>query len=738
MEDRGTLGALIQRGTTSPDTPQDPTARVPEPCDLRLDDRRDAAGVMFARLSVLPALLATPWLIAGFGLLAFGWFRPIPVTCLAAALAVPVLYYGWRSVPSLPAPGEYALPLPPGRPRLARTPWWTIAAVGAIALAFFADQAVYHSQFVFFILDPGAYYQFAAWIAGHGSSFVPQQAALFGGSHGGALQFARQLPYQTGNSFEMPFMAGLPMVLAGVMWAAGHHTALLLPALLGGLAVLVFAGLAARLIGARWAPLAALVVAVSLPMQFTSRSAYSEPLAEIMLLGGLSLVIDSLRDYTADAAPGGTAFSRRPRRVAAGLGGLLLGLTVLVRIDGASDVLPLIPFCGALFVRRRPQAVPLAIGLAAGLAVGLTDGLVFAWPYLMYTNGSSVLPLAAISALVLAATAAGTLYYRHRPLPRWWNWLDSAALPAPFLILAAFALRPYLQHVRGLNYLGQVIRTYDEIALHWVGWYLGIPVILLAALGAATLTRKVLRGQARSWALPLMLLAWTTVTFLYRPGITPTQPWASRRLVPAVMPAFILLAVWALAGVSAWMRDRWPTDPRRNLVTALCGVLVVAPAAVTNWGPGLSTAHGIGLHADGLADQRTYLGELYWTERLCAKLPARAVVVYLSGWDFKWEGGEVRSICNVPVAGYLHNDGYGSATPSDAPGVLSVVRDIQRAGRVPVLLSRTADQLKPYQASGTAMHIPLLRTTTDPRTVHKPPTAPRPLTIDVWMWTPSS
>ena len=31
------------------------------------------------------------------------------------------------------------------------------------------------------------------------------------------------------------------------------------------------------------------------------------------------------------------------------------------------------------------------------------------------------------------------------------------------------------------------------------------------------------------------------------PAITPDQPWASRRLVPAVLPGFILLAVWALS-----------------------------------------------------------------------------------------------------------------------------------------------------------------------------------------------
>jgi hypothetical protein len=75
---------------------------------------------------------------------------------------------------------------------------------------------------------------------------------------------------------------------------------------------------------------------------------------------------------------------------------------------------------------------------------------------------------------------------------RWWGWLDKAALAVPFLVIVAFGLRPYVQHVRGVSNNGKLVRTYAEIALHWVNWYLGIPVILLATVGAALLTRKVL------------------------------------------------------------------------------------------------------------------------------------------------------------------------------------------------------------------------------------------------------
>ena len=152
-------------------------------------------------------------------------------------------------------------------------------------------------------------------------------------------------------------MAGLPMVLAGGFWIGGVAAAVAMAPLLGACAVLTFGGLAARLAGPRWAPVAALVLALSLPEQFTSRSTYSEPLAQILFLGGLCLVIDSLE-------PTGPGPGSSPA-----LGGLALGLTLLVRIDGASDILPVIPYCGLLLLGRRRQAVPLLGGLVAGRAL---------------------------------------------------------------------------------------------------------------------------------------------------------------------------------------------------------------------------------------------------------------------------------------------------------------------------------------------------------------------------------
>ena len=66
-----------------------------------------------------------------------------------------------------------------------------------------------------------------------------------------------------------------------------------MPAVLGGCAVLSFAGLVGRLCGAWWAVAGELVLAVCLPEVYASRTPLSEPLVQVLLFGGLCLFIDS-------------------------------------------------------------------------------------------------------------------------------------------------------------------------------------------------------------------------------------------------------------------------------------------------------------------------------------------------------------------------------------------------------------------------------------------------------------
>ena len=526
---------------------------------------RNVPGWLLGRVSVLPALVAMAWLLAGLPLLLAGRFAPVLMLVIWVPLAAVLVVFGLRWIPdrwqdTLPAPG----------PDRMRTPWWALAGVVLVAVAFGIEQMIYHSQQIIVSRDPASYVQFGAWIAQHGSLPIPQARAAFSGTHQ-LLQFQSAGFYQVGRAVVPQFMAGLPMVLAAGFWIGGVGAAVAVAPLLGACAVLTFGGLAARLAGPRWAPLAALVLALSMPEQFTSRSTFSEPLAQILFLGGLCLVIDSLESGKAGA------------RVTAGLGGLAFGLTMLVRIDGASDILPVILYCALLLIGRRPQAVPLFGGLVAGALFGGVDGLVLSRPYLASLRGV-LIPLALAAGITLIVAAAAVALRWKRGLPRVRRqWLPNAAAVLAFAVMIGFTIRPYLETVRGSQAIVTAYqradhlpldprRLYSEISLHWVFWYIGVPAVVLGTLGAALLARRCLQGRARAWVLPLMTFGWTIVTILYRPSIVPDHPWASRRLVPAVLPGFILLAVWASGWLLGWLRRmHFGRVARGGLVVGLRG-----------------------------------------------------------------------------------------------------------------------------------------------------------------------
>jgi hypothetical protein len=708
----------------------------------------DTAGRLLARLSVLPVLLVTAWLLAGLPLLLAHHFAPVPTLVVAVPLAVILVVLGLWWIPGLSRiGGRWPDALPAGAPEPApaaepdstaepapaapaRTPWWAVAGVVVVAVAFGVDQMIYHTQQILVMRDPASYLNFGYWIAHHGSLPIPQSRAAFGASHIG-LSFGTSAFYQVGRTIVPQFMAGLPMILAPAFWAGGVAAAIGMGPVLGACGLLVFGGLAARLVGPRWAPLATLVLALSLPDEFTGRATYSEPVAQILFLGGLCLVIDAL-DRDGMAA-----------RVLGSLAGLALGLTLLVRIDGASDILPVVPYIGLLLIGRRRQALPLLGGLVVGGGYGLVDGLLLSRPYLTSIK-SSLEPLALLTGLVIIVTLLVMAWRWERGVPEVrGRWLANGITVLTFVVVAGFALRPYVETVRaptdlttkgvmarfqrGNHLPVDPTRTYAELSLHWVFWYIGVPAVLLAAIAVAVLSRKCLRGQAPTWTLPLVAFAWAIVTFLYRPAITPDQPWGSRRLVPSVLPGFILLAVWATGWLVGRLR-RMGTGPGLRGVLAACLVLLLlVPTAITTFGLKVRSGGPVGVKvaAVGLAFKTSYQGEISAVNGMCAAIPPGSSVLFISGGIAGRLAQVVRGMCGDPVAEIRH------------PRFATVEQDVQsivRAGRRPVLLASTRSQLVRF--GGPDRRIMALHSTWDAHTLTTPPLNPWPFSLIVWMSEP--
>ncbi|MET7402730.1 hypothetical protein ABZS66_55540, partial [Dactylosporangium sp. NPDC005572] len=242
------------------------------------------AGRVLLLLSVVPAVAVTAWLLVAVPLAATGFFHAALVVPAFAAAAVLLL--------------RYTLRLYRRTSRSFTAPWWTVGASLAVAVAFAGFVAATYSQQAVLHRDAGTYAQIGLWLSGHSGLTTPVPYEAFGRA-AEELTFAHPGFYVQGDVIVPQFMTGWPTLLAAVYWVAGWPGMFVLPAVVGGAAVLAVAGLAARLFGPRWAPVAALLLGSAWPMIRASQTTYSEPLACLMLAGGLCLLLDG---WTAGAA----------------------------------------------------------------------------------------------------------------------------------------------------------------------------------------------------------------------------------------------------------------------------------------------------------------------------------------------------------------------------------------------------------------------------------------------------
>ena len=822
----------------------------------------EQAGRGFARLTVLPVIVVVAWLVPGLPLLLGGFFEPVPelliAAPLAAALAVNLLHR---------VPGQW-----PADPGQASERGWPallgIAGTVVIAAGFLAWQLALNSPSVIAARMPGAYFQTGFWIAQHGSLPIPGSLGAFGGAHAG-LRLASIGFAAHGHSVLPEVTPGLPMLLAGGFWTSGTGGGAVISPVLGCLAVLSFGGLVGRLAGRQWAPAGALVLALTLPELYTSRDAFSETAVQVLLFGGLSLVVDALTvsrpgrpavarpaqaaagrepasaGVTASAAANGTtahgpavslgkpgpsettptappadakdgtagegsgqadadrtktaplpvtsaaargrrapgrapallarlrAVGRLPSRAAnaltaeamlAGLGGLALGLTSLMSLASLPYLVPVIPVAGVLVVARRTVGAACAIGIIAGCGYGLAGAYLLARP----PAGPQTMPLKVIAldagGLVLLTLAAVLLMraprarrlvsgvVARRPL----RWLPGIASVAIVAALAWLAVRPYLQTVRGdlgpdvARFVANLqriaglrvdpARLYSEDTLYWVIWYAGIATVLLGGFGAAILLRRCLRdllswrdtsGTALNWALPLVIVLGGAAAVLWQPFTVPDQPWASRRLVPVVIPGLILLATWAATWLTRRATDRGAGVATAAVVGAFCVGAMLLPSVSTSFGFGLThagTRGGLQPTAGGLAQHSVGAHEADAVRSVCSAIGRSSAVLIVDRRIAAVFGQVIRGMCGVPVAWV--------APKAPASTVQTALAGIARSGRRAVLLGDSPQQTGAF--GGTPTLIMSLVTTQYPHELTQPPGAPWRARYRIWMTSPSA
>ncbi|WP_067605925.1 hypothetical protein [Nocardiopsis listeri] len=672
-------------------------------------------GRFLARVTALPAIALSAWLLVAFPLLVAGWFTPLLGLLLGAPAVLVACALSPRLIPDL---DEDDLS------------WWPVVAVLLITVAFAVVQIAYHAEALVIRRDPASYAMYTSWIAENGFLPIPQQRELIAGDDP-ALNYRSLAHYERDDVIWPQFMAGAPLVLAIGYWLGGLDGMLVTTPVLGALGVLTFAGLTARLVGARWAPLAALVLAICLPQQWVSRFTYSEPLAQILLLGGLIIAFDALNRRVALTDRWGTGHTL------AAIAGVVLGLGVLVRIDAIRDLLPVIGFVGLFLVARRGQALPLLGGLVVGVVYGLVAGYGYSLPYLEYLS-DSMNPLLLIGAVVIFLTVVLTaaLWRYGPPHTERVRWLPNAVGLLAILVMVGFAIRPLLwpdyghgsdftdqwvaavQQTEGLPIEGS--RTYYDMSLYWVGWYVGLGTVMFAALGVALVLRRLTLRRDTQWLLPAMLLVWTVATTLLRPAITPDHPWASRRLIVLVIPAFILFALWFLAWLTRYC-ERSARYGRGGPLLRSLPTVVAAGAAVAMLGPTLVTS------AAGIMGYRQDVGTVAATERLCASLPRDASVIVVDSGMAGAYMPLIRNVCGAPTA---------AMDAPDEESVDRVVSAVYERDRTPVLAAPEWHQLDEVTDGDEAERDFYVVADMDPSTLMEPPTGSWDFRGSVWTVVP--
>lgn len=640
------------------------------------------AGPEGSEAEALPAWIVVPLVgalaaLVGFGtvglvLAIVGVMAPVPTLALGLVATVGLLV--------AVAPWRFAT----ATDRSVQLPAALAVAVVAGATAY----AVHHrAQHVLLDRDPGSYILTGRWLATHHNLEFTARVGAF--THATGLRYGSPAVFDRGGGrLYFQFSHLLPVLLAQARWLGGDRLMFVAPMLLGGLGLMSFYALATRFVRP-WVALAALTaLAADLVELHFMRDAYSELPTQAVLLGGLWLLTRR--------AP--------PRPAVAAFTGLLLGATVMARIDGPLYLVA-IPFVvGAAVLARREDPVRgraalvatawLLAAIVVAITIGLTDVSVRSPKYLHDLGGRVVLQYVGLILLCVLASAFA------RFAPRLVAWParavrgrvpDIAALVVGAGLFGAWFVRPHLQTTHGAAhpYIASLeridhttvdsTRRYFENSLVWHSWYLGVVALAAGIVGAALLTRAVVRGTFGTRGLVVATFLPVAVVYLVNPSIFPDQIWVMRRFLPLVIPGFVLAA---FVFVDLLLTAR-AISARYGLrvVARVAGVAIVVAAIAwpihTDWS------------VRGDTTQAGYLGPL---EQLCHALGPHAAVVVLQGNALHGQLPQaLRSYCDLPVAVRIDVPGV---TPIDRAGMTRLASDWRRDGRTLFLVADTPDRIR--------------------------------------------
>lgn len=524
----------------------------------------------------------------------------IVVVLLAAAIAVTVAVWAraftpWVVVPLFAVMSLVLLrfvPAPPssGRSQIAGS---VVSVLGAAAWA--VANVPYAAQILWVGRDPGIYTLLGVWLGRHRSVAV-DGTAMLDLAHRVPGTTVAMAPFAPDAAGVLHAQGGpaLPGLLGVGAWLDGVDAVLKVNLAIGAVALVGTYGLARRFVHP-WLALAAQAgLGLTVGFLYLMRAPYSESVMLIAAMAALLWLVDAL-------ATG--------RRAAAAVGGVFLGVASMARIDGPMALVgaAVLVAVAAVVVSRRGVRRLRQVGsvfLAAGTLSSLV-GLAAIWstePRYVHDLRGQVMMLwaAAVSAVAAAVTALvtrvllerrGRLLASDRALGRI-GAVAGAAVPLVFVFWWSrpwwwqghfFDPRtPYANAIAGMQArTGQPVdgtRSYDELTLHWMGWHLGWPTVVLAGVGLGLMLWTGLARRDLGSLAVVVPAGLASVLYFDKASITPDQVWAFRRLLPVITPGFLVAAVIVAEGV---LRTRLRGDVRYGAAAVLA--LMVALGPLMSW-----------------------------------------------------------------------------------------------------------------------------------------------------------
>ena len=650
---------------------------VPSGSATRADDRAEAATALEADAdrSARPGWLArlvtdlpsrAPVVFFWCALVVFvtvtlGVFRPLVV----APAIVAVVVLTWRMAPE----------------RVPSTREFRTGAAWALGLvvAWFVVNLAFTGEVLLVQRDPGFLTLEGVWLTSHADPSIPIRSAADLAAKNPDVAVISDAFWRFGDELHAQGAKTFPGLLAMAGWLLGLRGVLMGNLLIGALGLLAVYDVARRLISPRWGLVPVAALALSTPMIYFSRSAFTEPTNIVLTFGGLAVLWSAFRD---------------PRLSRFALGGAMVGATALSRIDGAAVSAGLILGLGVVAAvsgpaDRRARITGLVVASGAALlmvGLGYVDLALHSAGYLADHRSLYVQLLALLGACLVAA---GVLIVLLR-WGRFRSWLAARrgllGTVAAGLVVAAgvlLASRPlWMQRnliepgsgqawfiAAAQKAAGDAVdgtRSYDEMTVTWLGWYLGPLTLILAVAGTALLLRRSIVGWRPEVLVFLATLGIPALLYLIRPAITPDHIWAMRRFLPAVIPAALVLAGWTLPRIHRAARSRW----QRIGAWALVAGVLLPPVAT--WGTLVVTAE-----YGGRADQ---------VARVCdAVAGTRVVVVREVGPPWL---PTLRIMCDVDVV---------EVGPRPTRGDLAAIRD---AWGGEVVVFSDSRELVPWSTTG--------------------------------------